>query len=188
MKSRKEQILDLFETVPVLSRDQLIQEFFRDNANNKRLCAKYMRELSQDKKVKMEKRVTPFVCFHRSWRGSTITGKMSHHLAVADIYLKLKPQTFIWEPDLEYVTPDAFILVLTRWLNEERYTPMFVEYQAPGSHWSRQEMQKKIARYEKAYRRKKWTEYSQTPPVLWICTEKQYDIDSQHIKIVQRPL
>lgn len=192
MKSRKQMILDLLQIVPVLSRDQLIAEFFRDNSNNKRLCAKYCRELHNEKRLYMNKRICPFVCFASSWKGPKTSGKLDHHLDVAAFYLKYRPRQFIWEPNIGlhkegFPTPDGFAVIETRWLNEIKRVPYFIEIQSNRSNWSNREVQKKLERYEKAYRKKKYDEYSSVPPVIWIVSDKTYKVET-HLKVIQRQM
>lgn len=171
----KEKIINLFEVVPIATREQLIRKFFSEYANPEWKCRVIMKQLHLDKKVFMNKEYRPYICFSKTKKIPQHSSKLPHHIDVVDFYLNHQFTNFIYEPPLGFQKdgfprPDAFVI----WFDK----PYFIEVQTDRKHWTKEEIREKIKRYEKAIRKEKYKIYSETIPALWFVNQNKVSVYS----------
>jgi hypothetical protein len=182
MNKRDKEILSSLEKFRILTRDQLIEMHFSGNKTPYVVANRVMKRLTDNKQVVSEKDRRPFNYLLNPRPIKKDSAKAFHFRAIADFYIDIcknkKPTLF----EVEYkpmkkggVEPDCFM----------KWNGYFFFCEMQRSVFSKKQMQAKIDLYHEYFISDKWNRYAKDFPVIWIITDKKYDVDFKGLNVVQ---
>jgi hypothetical protein len=180
MNQRDISIIKALEQFRVLSRDHIIEMFFREHKQAVTCANNVLRRLVLKKQITVNKTHTPYLYFP-SEHIKLDSVKIPHFLRIADFYLDVckhgKPSVFQVEPKYGkgFPEPDAFMTF--------RGVNFFCEIQRTA--FSTAQIADKVKRYETYYSSGIWREYSGTFPNVLIISETHVPAVSDKIRILQ---
>lgn len=186
MNKRDTAILDDLKKFKVLSRDQLIKLHFSDNKQPHIVANRVLKRLTDRQyiDVSKEKRQYEYFPLPRPMRKDST--KIPHFKAIADFYINAcqyaQPSQFIVEfkPMTKGgIEPDIFM----KWKYNGKLLPYLVEIQR--NIYSKKQIQNKMNLYREYYESDIWRQYSKNFPIIWIITDKEYDIDTLGMSVIQ---
>lgn len=186
MNKRDTAILEDLKKFKVLSRDQLIKLHFSDNKQPHIVANRVLKRLTDTgyTDVSKEKRQYEYFPLPRPIRKDST--KIPHFKAIADFYIDacshVRPSQFVVEfrpVKKGGIEPDIFM----KWKYGGKVLPYLVEIQR--SIYSKKQMQNKINLYREYYESDIWRQYSKNFPIIWIVADKEYDIDSLGMSVIQ---
>ncbi|KMK77635.1 replication-relaxation family protein [Alkalihalobacillus pseudalcaliphilus] len=186
MKKRDKAILDDLIKFRVMRRDDICQLHFVGLKQAIKSCNAVLKRLRRDGHIKAITDQKQYLYLHQDTNVKNDSAKISHFLAIVDVYKKLcdveKPQRFEVEPKLSNkgtVEPDIFCI----W----RKAPFYIEVQR--NIYSKKVFDKKLSRYELFYESKEWHKADWQPkdkimfPYVWVIGEGNYNVTGKPFRI-----
>lgn len=187
MNKRDRDIISDLERFHCLTRDQIIDLHFSHLKRPVSNANAVLLRLYRTGKIRRASEYKQYVYFPKNGSIRRDSVKLRHHLALVDVYLKMRRygivDTFITEPKYSktLAEPDIFTIV--------KGAPLFIEVQL--SRINDKEIADKVERYEALYRsgvieREPWQPKNRKvfPPVVFV-SNTRYAIESDIVQFIQ---
>lgn len=181
LNKRDRAIINDLNRFRCLSRDDIIDLYFKNKKNPINCCNDVMKRLRRDGYVEVSTKTQPYIYFPSPSPIKKDSQKIPHFLAIVDVYKQLKtfenPSHLIIEPKYGkgLCEPDLFVI----WKRE----PIFIEVQR--SIYSEKVMNEKMERYTAYYNSRSWEkeEWQKADkkvfPKVVILTDSRYNIETE---------
>lgn len=187
MRDRDSAILKDLERFRVLSRDDIIDLYFKHLKRPVTSANTVLKRMRRDGLIEVNTDVKPYLYFQSPSPIKKDSSKIYHYLKIVEFYKRLlkyeQPRSFIVEPKYGkgFMEPDVFMI----W----RRSPFFVEIQR--SVYSERVMTEKVKRYEAYFLSNEWQKETWQPankkvfPVVLLLTGTRYQIKSSYVRFIQ---